>query len=130
MKNSDNNLVETLTKQFSNYIKENNISSSHEVSLLMRKLFDSIQENIIHDTDISQINSPNIVAEIIDEETGLLFRHYLEIEYNENSNGLMLTGENINGEKAKIVFLSETAISRISELEGNGINDPLCDNHN
>ncbi|MBP9477866.1 MAG: hypothetical protein KBF12_04535 [Sebaldella sp.] len=129
MKNLNDNFVTNLTKQFSNYIEENNISSSHEVSDLMRKLFNNIQESIVSSANINQITSPNIVTEIIDEKTGLLFRRYLEIEYNENSNGLVISGENINGDKAEIAFLSETAISRISELKGSGANEPLCDTH-
>lgn len=129
MKNLNDNFVTNLTKQFSNYIEENNISSSHEVSDLMRKLFNNIQESTVSSANINQITSPNIVTEIIDEKTGLLFRRYLEIEYNENSNGLVISGENINGEKTEIAFLSETAISRISELKGSGANEPLCDTH-
>ena len=121
-----NDIAEILAGQFSDYIKENGIVSVAEVSVLMRKLFDKIHENMIIDAEISQITSPNIVAEVIDEKTGLLFRRYLEIEYNENSNGLMISGENIKGEKSEIVFLSETAVSRISELKGSGSDNPHC----
>ena len=121
-----NDIAEILAGQFSDYIKENGIVSAAEVSALMRKLFDKIHESMINDAEISQITSPNIVAEVIDEKTGLLFRRYLEIEYNENSNGLMISGENIKGEKSEIVFLSETAVSRISELKGNGSDNPHC----
>ena len=85
-----NDIAEILAGQFSDYIKENGIVSAAEVSALMRKLFDKIHENMIIDAEINQITSPNIVAEVIDEKTGLLFRRYLEIEYNENSNGLMI----------------------------------------
>ena len=121
-----NDIAEILAGQFSDYIKENGIVSAAEVSALMRKLFDKIHENMIIDAEINQITSPNIVAEVIDEKTGLLFRRYLEIEYNENSNGLMISGENIKGEKSEIVFLSETAVSRISELKGSGSDSPHC----
>lgn len=121
-----NDIAEILAGQFSDYIKENGIVSAAEVSALMRKLFDKIHENMIIDAEISQIASPNIVAEVIDEKTGLLFRRYLEIEYNENSNGLMISGENIKGEKSEIVFLSETAVSRMSELKGSGSDNPHC----
>ena len=121
-----NDIAEILAGQFSDYIKENGIVSAAEVSALMRKLFVKIHENMIIDAEISQIISPNIVAEVIDEKTGLLFRRYLEIEYNENSNGLMISGENIKGEKSEIVFLSETAVSRISELKGSGSDNPHC----
>lgn len=121
-----NDIAEILAGQFSDYIKENGIVSAAEVSALMRKLFDKIHENMIIDAEISQITSPNIVAEVIDEKTGLLFRRYLEIEYSENSNGLMISGENIKGEKSEIVFLSETAVSRISELKGSGSDNPHC----
>ena len=121
-----NDIAEILAGQFSDYIKENGIVSAAEVSALMRKLFDKIHENMIIDAEISQIISPNIVAEVIDEKTGLLFRRYLEIEYNENYNGLMISGENIKGEKSEIVFLSETAVSRISELKGSGSDNPHC----
>ena len=121
-----NDIAEILAGQFSDYIKENGIVSAAEVSALMRKLFDKIHENMIIDAEINQITSPNIVAEVIDEKTGLLFRRYLEIEYNENSNGLMISGENIKGEKSEIVFLSETAVSRTSELKGSGSDNPHC----
>ncbi|MDR2878405.1 MAG: hypothetical protein LBV03_00605 [Fusobacteriales bacterium] len=121
-----NDIVEILAGQFSDYIKENGITSAVEVSALMRNLFDKIHENMIVDVEISQITSPNIVAEVIDEKTGLLFRRYLEIEYSENSNGLIISGENIKGEKSEIVFLSETAVSRISELKGSGSDNPHC----
>ena len=121
-----NDIAEILAGQFSDYIKENGIVSAAEVSALMRKLFDKIHENMIIDTETSQITSPNMVAEVSDEKTGLLFRRYLEIEYNENSNGLMISGENIKGEKSEIVFLSETAVSRISELKGSGSDNPHC----
>ena len=121
-----NDIAEILAGQFSDYIKENGIVSAAEVSALMRKLFDKIHGNTIINAEISQITSPNIVAEVIDEKTGLLFRRYLEIEYNENSNGLMISGENIKGEKSEIVFLSETAVSRISELKGSGSDNPHC----
>ena len=121
-----NDIAEILAGQFSDYIKENGIVSAAEVSALMRKLFDKIHEKMIIDAEINQITSPNIVAEVIDEKTGLLFRRYLEIEYNENSNGLMISGENIKGEKSEIVFLSETAVSRISELKGSGSDNPHC----
>lgn len=121
-----NDIAEILAGQFSDYIKENGIVSAAEVSALMRKLFDKIHENMIIDAEINQITSPNIVAEVIDEKTGLLFRRYLEIEYNENSNGLMISGENIKGEKSEIVFLSETAVSRMSELKGSGSDNPHC----
>ena len=121
-----NDIAEILAGQFSDYIKENGIVSAAEVSALMRKLFYKIYENMIIDAEINQITSPNIVAEVIDEKTGLLFRRYLEIEYSENSNGLMISGENIKGEKSEIVFLSETAVSRISELKGSGSDNPHC----
>ena len=129
MKNLNDNIVASLTKQFISYIEEKNLSSSSEISNLMRTLFDSIQENVLKNLGISQINSPNIVVEVIDDQTSLLFRRYLELEYSENSNGLIITGENINGEKAEIVFLSEDAISRISELKGDGENSSPCDKH-
>ena len=62
-----NDIAEILAGQFSDYIKENGIVSAAEVSALMRKLFDKIHENMIIDAEISQITSPNIVAEVIDE---------------------------------------------------------------
>ena len=79
-----NDIAEILAGQFSDYIKENGIVSAAEVSALMRKLFDKIHENMIIDAEISQIASPNIVAEVIDEKTGLLFRRYLEIFVQKN----------------------------------------------
>lgn len=123
-----NQFAEQLTLQFADYVKNNNITNHLEISCLIRSIFDHITETALQETykSTDAIQAPNAVVEVIDEETGQLIRRYLELTYQENSNGLRLIGEDLAGQESQIVFLSETAIAKMQELQGNGADEPSC----
>jgi hypothetical protein len=105
---------------------------------LLRRLFDGLCERLSADfsTDLSEdssedssvdhISAPNLVVEVLDTESGRLFRRYLELEFDENDNGIRLIGENMAGEEAQLVFLSETALKKMQDIRGYGRDTPRC----
>ncbi|MDR2784692.1 MAG: hypothetical protein LBB83_02135, partial [Treponema sp.] len=64
--------------------------------------------------------------EVLDAESGRLFRRYLELEFEENDNGIRLAGENMAGEPTHLVFLSETALKKMRDIRGHGRDTPRC----
>ncbi|WP_455538880.1 hypothetical protein [Terrisporobacter sp.] len=74
------------------------------------------------------ICSDEVTLEVIDEKTSRIFKRKLDISYVENSNGIRLQGENFEGKPSEIVFLSNTAIDKIKDVIGLGLNTSPC-NH-
>jgi hypothetical protein len=105
-----------------------------DAPVLLRRLFDGLCEKLSKDLSadpsaglsIDHISAPNLVVEVLDAESGRLFRRYLELEFEENDNGIRLVGENMAGEAAQIVFLSETALKKMRDLRGYGRDTPRC----
>lgn len=75
---------------------------------------------------VDKIEADAITVEILDKNTGLIYRRCLPVNYCETSNGLVLTGETIEGAPAQIAFLSETALDKMMELFGQGADTPRC----
>lgn len=75
------------------------------------------------------INAQQLTIEVVDEADGRLYRRELPLQYKENHNGIVLTGENAKGEPVEIVFLSERALVQINELTGHGSDQPRCHPH-
>ncbi|KHS58296.1 hypothetical protein QX51_03605 [Terrisporobacter othiniensis] len=67
-----------------------------------------------------------VTVEVKDKTTNRIFRRNLDISYIENSNGLKLMGENLKGEPSEIVFLSDTAMNKIIDVTGQGLNQSRC----
>lgn len=76
---------------------------------------------------IEKIESPSVAVEVLDRETGMLFRRELPLNYLETENGIILSGENSNGAPSTIAFLSDTALHRINDLRGKGPDEHTCD---
>jgi hypothetical protein len=93
---------------------------------LLRRLFDGLCERLSADVSVDHISAPNLVVEVLDTESGRLFRRYLELEFDENDNGIRLIGENMAGEEAQLVFLSETALKKMRDIRGYGRDTPRC----
>lgn len=72
------------------------------------------------------ISSDEITVEVKDNNTNKIFRRVLDISYTENSNGIKMTGENLKGQPSEIVFLSDTAINKIIDVTGKGLNKSRC----
>lgn len=79
-----------------------------------------------NNTPIDFISCDEITIEVRDKTTNRVFRRTLDISYIENSNGLKLMGENLKGEPSEIVFLSDTAMNKIIDVTGQGINKSRC----
>jgi len=75
---------------------------------------------------ICKIEADSIIAEIVDKDTGTIFRRNLPVNYFENSNGIVLSGETLEGTPVQIVFYSAAALARINELLGKGPESPRC----
>ncbi|MBP2628068.1 MAG: hypothetical protein H6Q68_2779 [Firmicutes bacterium] len=85
--------------------------------------------NNFEETDfLDKIEADTVIVEVIDNKTGKAFRRNLPIKYVETDNGIQLFGETIDGNPSQIAFYSDTAMTKISELLGNGPDAPRC-NH-
>jgi hypothetical protein len=73
-----------------------------------------------------QIEADLITAEIVDNNTGKLYRRQLPVKYFETGNGVVLSGETIEGNISEITFLSEAALAKLNDLFGKGPDAPHC----
>ncbi|MBP1765094.1 MAG: hypothetical protein H6Q65_2152 [Firmicutes bacterium] len=78
---------------------------------------------------LEQIEADSVTIEVIDKNTGKKFQRSLPIQYFENCNGIIISGETLDGKLSQIHFLSETALCRINELVGKGADRPRCNDH-
>ena len=72
------------------------------------------------------ISSDEITVEVKDKDTNKIFRRTLDMSYIENSNGIKMQGEDLKGNPSEIVFLSNTAINKIIDVTGKGLNKSRC----
>jgi hypothetical protein len=77
---------------------------------------------------IDKIEADWVIVEVTDKHTGKMFRRNLPIHYLETDNGVVLSGEAIDGSPANISFFSETAVAKIQDLLGLGPDSPRCGN--
>jgi hypothetical protein len=83
----------------------------------------------MNNMDVSFISASQVTLEVTDEATGLSFRRTLDLGYEENDNGIRLLGEDSSGMPSSIVFLSDTAIAKMTQLRGGGPNESPCGGH-
>ncbi len=121
-------IVDEITNLFMGYLTKKDIKDPSEISSLERSIFDSISNklNMQNQAKNDLIQAENAVIEVIDKSSNKLYRRYLELNYVENSNGLLLEGEDLTGKKSKIIFMSNSAIVKFNELRGKGIDKPKC----
>jgi len=145
--NRDNNsglnekLIAFYNKTFMEFLQNSEIKSQDELVSAWRE-FHSLhmeaagsvfieQVKKLVDADffqsIEKIESPGVAVEVLDRETGMLFRRELPLNYLETDNGIILSGENSNGAPSTIAFLSDTALHRINDLRGKGPDEHTCD---
>lgn len=77
---------------------------------------------------LHKIEAHSVIIEVTDEATGKTFRRTLPLGYLENSNGLILSGETVEGNPSQIAFLSDSALNKINDLRGHGPDVPRCKN--
>ncbi len=67
-----------------------------------------------------------VIVEVIDKNTGNMFRRNLPVRYLETNNGVILSGETLDGKPAVISFLSDAALAKIHDLIGKGPDHDRC----
>jgi hypothetical protein len=97
-----------------------------DASQLLRRLFDGLCAKLLEGRSTDHVSASNVVVEVADDTSGLLYRRYLELGYEENDNGIGLKGESMAGETARIVFLSDRALKKMNDLRGAGPDTPRC----
>ena len=79
--------------------------------------------------ELASMEADQVVVEVIDKKSGCLFRRELPLKYSETGNGILLAGEDMEGRPAVIAFFSGAAMSRLSELFGQGPDRARCGEH-
>ncbi|MEW9079918.1 hypothetical protein [Terrisporobacter glycolicus] len=128
----NNVLNEEVCKEiFDKFISASRAKTNEELIVLrdftISYILDYFNNNLTpNNTPLDFISCDEITIEIKDKTTNRIFRRNLDISYIENSNGLKLMGENLKGEPSEIVFLSDTAINKIIDITGQGLNKSRC----
>ena len=78
---------------------------------------------------LEKIEADWIIIEGVDRHTGKQFRRQLPVKYLETDNGLVLSGENLDGSPSQIHFISETALEKLNDVLGQGPDRPRCNGH-
>ncbi|MGI6012105.1 MAG: hypothetical protein ACOX8H_11545 [Ruminococcus sp.] len=68
-----------------------------------------------------------VTLQVQDEKTGRYYTRFLPLDFEENNNGLVLSGEASDGKPSKIVFFSNTAAEKISDVTGHGPDHSRCE---
>ena len=128
----DTNMSNEILKEcVDSLIAKSNAKTSDELITLRDSVINSISDyfnNHItpNNSPLDFISSDEVTIEVKDKETNKIFRRTLDISYIENSNGIKMTGENLKGKPSEIVFLSDTAINKIVDVTGKGLNKSRC----
>jgi len=75
----------------------------------------------------SHIAADSVVMELVDRASGQLIRRPVELSYEENENGIVLTGEDMTGRPSSIVFLSDTYVKKLVDISGGGADTHKCE---
>jgi hypothetical protein len=76
-----------------------------------------------------ELTASVVTVEVKDEATGQVFRRELPIDYYENANFLRLSGENLDGSTAQLVFYTARGLERLRDLTGKGADHDACGGH-
>ena len=120
-------LKEILDKSLSTSSDKTNEELISLRNFAINHILDYFNNNLTsNNTSLDFISCDEVTIEVKDKATNRIFRRTLDISYIENSNGLKLIGENLKGEPSEIVFLSDTAINKIIDVTGKGLNKSRC----
>ncbi len=79
--------------------------------------------------EIYSIVASEVTVEVTDRQTGKTFKRTLPINYFENSNGLRLQGEGLDGKPAELVFFSDSGVNKLRDMTGGGPDEDPCGGH-
>ena len=124
-------IEEVLKETLDKLVSASNASTNEELIILrdcaINYILDYFNNNLTpNDIPLDFISCDEITVEVKDKSTNRIFRRDLDISYIENSNGLKLIGEDLKGKPSEIVFLSDTAINKIIDVTGHGLNKSRC----
>ena len=122
---------DVLKEIFDKLISTSNAKTNEELIILrdyaINYISDYFNNNLApNNAPLDFISCDEVTVEVKDKTTNRIFRRNLDISYIENSNGLKLMGENLKGEPSEIVFLSDTAMNKIIDVTGQGLNQSRC----
>ena len=122
---------EVLKEIFDKLISTSNAKTNEQLIILrdyaINYISDYFNNNLApNNAPLDFISCDEVTVEVKDKTTNRIFRRNLDISYIENSNGLKLMGENLKGEPSEIVFLSDTAMNKIIDVTGQGLNQSRC----
>lgn len=80
------------------------------------------QENTL----VDRIEADSIIVEVIDKHTGKMYRRAIPVTYLETDNGIVLVGEDLDGNPSHINLLSTAALAKINDLIGKGPDHSRC----
>ena len=72
------------------------------------------------------IHASSVTLTVIDDVTGQQYERQLPLDFIENANGILLSGEDAAGLPSCIVFLSQTYQDLLKDLIGKGANTTRC----
>lgn len=102
---------------------------SGELHRQILQALDARMELLYGGADTEYIRASQVTVHVQDEAEGRVYSRLLPLTYRENSNGLVLRGENVSGEPSEIVFFSETAADKVSDITGQGEDHSPCKGH-
>lgn len=110
-----------------------NPSAQEEVMGLRNQLYAAMEEYFtqmlsdMQQSDAEHIASNNVIIELVDSRTGQLYRRPVELRFEENENGIVLTGEDMSSRSSSIVYLSDAYMKKLTDISGKGPNEHKCD---
>lgn len=94
------------------------------ITALMELRYQKVEKRPDH------LSARQAIIEFKDSSQNRIYRRLLPLDYEENDNGIILKGEDLNGNSSSIAFLSSTAVEKIMALTGKGWENPRCDHEN
>ena len=114
----------TFTERFLEAAKAEGLLETRESALSLREeLIAALDETV---NQFAANRNPNFiraditVMEVVDPDTGCVFRRELPMDFEENSNGIKIKGEDYYGKASEIVFFSGGAVTQMTNLTGGG----------
>ena len=81
------------------------------------------------DEELFEIVADSVTVEVVDRNTGKVFRRELPIDFYENANFLRLSGENMDGSVTQLAFYAPRGIEGVADSTGKGPDHDRCGGH-
>ena len=88
--------------------------------------FTTLLDGLAPEEGPNHIRASEAVIEVVDADTGRLYRRRVDLSYTENENGIILAGEDMCGQPASIVYLSSSYLQKLVDISGQGPEEGHC----